>query len=740
MEDYQFRMINVFNNNFKCNDVKKILKLYKKDISFVPGFEDVNFKEEKYRHPLFKNYNYCLFCGEKQKTKYYSNNIIKNHMQLEENNIGEYLQNKNIKLRELKNKKEKIAKRRFIHSYDKLIDNNKLTIMPYDESDTELYVYDKNNYFRIKKLQINNSNSLKSFINEEKKNDNINSSVKQMKKSFSNGFRLKPKNKKIEYNYADNIISPRGKSYLINKSTERKMNLECSNFYDNIDNIDNVKIDYEQEKDINKSYNNKEDKSVDKNSISLNISNNDFDDKKTKISFKSKKTKNNKNSNILIESSNNFSHVNSEVKVDIDNNKTTKEQKTFNFEEEEDDKVSNKSNKLLDVFEKTKNFLGFGKRTSLNKFFNHRAVSSNIGDPNNNAIGKNPSVKEGKFKQKKIKNYSEKNDNCSICLQEIKEKFTLTCGDFFCRDCMRNMILTAIKEIVNLDKLSCPSCEDQIEENTIKKLLTEEEFEKYHQLITKIEGLKNKDRIPCPYPDCPGWAEENQSNHNILICINGHEFCKKCLQIVDLHGKDKSNKHKCYENITEEESQTMQFFKNNKNFRKCPRCQSMVVREGGDCNNMTCTNIWCGYEFCWICNRKYDDSHYRNPLSMCFGLSEMNYDGKLAKYSRMRFCRCILIFMLIIFIILPIIIVFFSIFEVCLYIITFVLDGSAMKNIKLKSIYTHKIFYKLVYGFFIAIGFAYIPVGYMSLVLFAIAAPIICIINNFREKTDEELE
>ena len=169
MEDYQFRMINVFNNNFKCNDVKKILKLYKKDISFVQGFEDVNFKEEKYRHPLFKNYNYCLFCGEKQKTKYYSNNIIKNHMQLEEKNIGEYLQNKNIKLRELKNKKEKIAKRRFIHSYDKLIDNNKLTIMPYDESDTELYVYDKNNYFRIKKLQINNSNSLKSFINEEKK-------------------------------------------------------------------------------------------------------------------------------------------------------------------------------------------------------------------------------------------------------------------------------------------------------------------------------------------------------------------------------------------------------------------------------------------------------------------------------------------------------------------------------------------------------------------------------------------
>ena len=48
---------------------------------------------------------------------------------------------------------------------------------------------------------------------------------------------------------------------------------------------------------------------------------------------------------------------------------------------------------------------------------------------------------------------------------------------------------------------------------------------------------------------------------------------------------------------------------------------------------MTCTNIWCGYEFCWICNGKYEESHYKNPISMCFGLADSDKDKILLKYS-----------------------------------------------------------------------------------------------------------
>ena len=554
-----------------------------------------------------------------------------------------------------------------------------------------------------------------------------------MKKSLSNEYKENIGNKKIDYDYnIDNFISPRGKNDLINSSSERKVYLENDNLFENI------RVDLVQ--DIAAFDKNNENKPIDKNSINININNNnDYYGKIKKTN--NKKIKNNNNIGNLIESSNSISKVTSEAKILVkDSTKIKNKDNKSIYSEEELDKVSIKSNELLNVFEKTKNFLGLGKKFSKNKFSYKRTLSNNIVGTFNRKkpIKKCQTTNDIKFNN--IMNYTEKNDNCCICLTEIMEKFTLTCGDFFCRECIRNTILTAIKEIIHLDKLYCPTCNVPIEDNIIKKLLTEEEYEKYRKLITKIEGLKNKACIPCPYPDCPGWSEENKSNNKIVYCINGHTFCKKCQKVINTNFKGKNKKHKCYENISEEENQTLQFFKKNKSFRKCPNCQSMVVREGGGCNNMTCTNVWCGYEFCWICNRKYDDSHYKNPLSMCFGLSDMNYDGKLAKYSRMRFFRCMLIFMLIIFIILPIIIVFFSVFVSCFYIISFVLDGSAMKNIKLKSIFAHKLFYKTVYGFYVAIGFAYIPIGYMFLVLFIIFAPIICIIKNLREKSDEDLE
>ena len=674
MEDFQYEMINLFNNNFKCNDFKNILKLYQKDISLKEYFKNVKLKQEIYQHPLFKNYNYCLFCNQREKTKYNSIDLINSHIELKEKNIGEYLLNNNIKLREIKYKKEKIAKRRFINSYDNLNkkkNGNNLDLIIENESDTELYICGKkiknNKISQIytKKLTYIDRTQLfkKSYSTENKNNDN--KRIKTMK-----------------YNYdKNNFFKPIKHINLINQSSERKINID---------------EEYEMNSDT----------------LTINLEKEDI-----KIDF----------NNI----GNNFNKYNSDNQEDtnIIKKKDTYKTNIITLKKEKD-KVSNKSNsnKIIEIFEETKKFLGLGKKNSHNrdKYFRNRTISNNI---EKYFIIKN-----------KLKNFSLKNDSCKICLQEIREKFTLTCGDFFCRGCIRDMILTGIKQISNLDTLHCPTCNERLLENTIKKLLSEEEFQKYQFLMTKINGLKNKDHIPCPYPDCPGWAEDNHNHENILDCQYNHSFCKKCLKIRTSEEIIQNIKHKCCKNMTEEESKTMEFFKQNKSFRKCPNCQSMVVREGGGCNNMTCTNIWCGYEFCWLCNKKYEESHYRNPLSLCFGLSEMNYNERLAKYSRDRFFRCFFIFLGLIFIILPVIIVFFSIFAVVLYIITFVLDGSAMKHIKLKSSFKHRFFYKIVYLFFFFIAIAYIPIGYASLAILVISTPFVCIFYKIRRKNEEELE
>lgn len=735
MEDFQFEMINIFNKNFKCNDVKKIIKLYKKDISLIEYFKDINLKKEKYQHPLFKNYNYCLFCEKKQKTKYYSKNLINEHMELEDKTIGHYLLNNNIRLREIRNKKEKIVKRRFIHSYNNIKrnenNNRQSIIMKNSESDTELYIYNDNyQSIKPKRKNTNFSRNVKNGIKEGKKKLKTKSKSIKIKRNIVFNNEYIDKNKKMkkqissDYNKINRLISQHG------NSSERKIDIDDSIIYENQKEINNNKNNQNNLEDAKTDINNDND-FFDKNNFIIDIKKSDELLKNKRHSLKQTKNKNNEIN--LIESTN----LNSETKFIIENNKnrTNNELICISKEnEKEEDKESHKSNNLFDVFKETKKLLGFGRNSTLLK---GRTLSNNNGNLDNKFL-RNTTTRDLKILQKKSKNFLEKNDNCSICLNEIKEKFTLICGDFFCRDCIRETIITAMKAISNLDKLHCPTCNEHIEENTIKKLLNEEEFKQYKKLITRIEGLKNKDYLPCPYPDCPGFADISQFNHNnIIYCQNNHNFCKKCLKVLD---NSALNEHKCNENLFGEEEETMRFFKENKNYRKCPNCQTMVVREGGGCNNMTCTNVWCGYEFCWICNRKYDDSHYKNPLSMCFGLSEMNYEGRLAKYSRVRFCRCMFIFILIIFVILPVIIVFFSLFEVCLYIISFVLDGSAMKNIKLKSLFAHKFFYKIVYLFFIAIGVAYIPLGYMSLAVFFVASPVFCICNRLKIKNDEELD
>ena len=687
MEDSQYEKMNFFNNNFKCNDFRNILKLYKKHISLVEYFKNIKLKEERYQHPLFKNYNYCLICNQKQKTKYNSIDLVNSHIELKEKTIGHYLLNNNIKLREIINKKEKLAKRRFINSYDNINKNNEniendLDLIIENESntsDTELYI--SNNKNIINENLISKS-SQKSRIYPIKLTKIEKNKMLKKSRNFADNHSYNKKNKKKDYNKYNNgkdnniYILPIGQNNLITQSTERRMNIEDENQI----NLDSLSSNLE-----------KDDIKLDFNNIGKKFIKYKSDDKdKTTI---------------------------------INNIKNS----PFNIEE---DKASNKTNKLMNIIEETRNILGWGRRKPLLEFYKHRTLSNNIFEQNNNIRNK-----------KKSKYFSEKNDNCNICLQEIKEKFTLTCGDFFCRECIRNMIIEGIQKISNLDTLDCPTCNELLEENIIKKLLSVDEFQKYQKLITKIQGLKNKDHIPCPYPDCPGWAEDNHNDINIVTCQYDHNFCKKCQKIIDKEEVRNNSKHKCYKNMTEDELKTMEFFKQNKFFRKCPNCQSMVVREEVGCNKMTCTNIWCGYEFCWICNKKYEESHYKNPLSMCFGLSEMDYNERLAKFSRDRLFRCILIFLLIIFVLLPIVIMFFSIFAVILYIITFVLDGSYMKHIKLKSDFSHRFFYKIVYLFFIFIGFAYIPIGYMSLaVLIAIAIPGICIFHKIRQINEEELE
>ena len=649
------RNINIFKKNFYCNDIEIIKEIYRtKDDVFLFNIEDkfIEFHSKKNMHPLFLNYNYCLFCYKKRKTKYFEQNLIKYHK--DDTNIFNFIKNNNIKLKQTNCKKEKII-RRFIHSLELEKNSKKINNDCNCCSDTELYI----------------DNKINIIDKDYKKNKN------SYKKNNS------PHNK----NYKD---------FKYTTTSSKKQNISNSNT------INSKDFSIIEEKNSNF-------KEIILEGKNLNI--NDIKKKRKKsINFPSPLIK---------------------LKSESISNNIRLEDNKFLFNK---NKKLNKSSELLIVSEDNTNnspgYLSLIKNFALNNFQIIKKNSKNI---NINAY----EIKNKyKFSNNLNQNYELKNENCSLCLGEIQEKFTLICGDFFCRRCITENVKNCLNDISKFDKMICPSCSEIIEENTLKKLLTEKEFLSYQKTSLRIKGIRDKNLIPCPYPDCEGFAEKTSNNkRHIFFCQNNHFFCSKCQEVVDQKFFNFENyRHKCVKKFEE----TLKYLHSQRNIKQCPNCNCWVLKEQKKCNNMICSNIWCKYQFCWICEGPYEENHYNNPFSMCFGLASSDPENDFTRGRGIRIIRCVFIFLLIIFIFLPFLIILFSIIEMILYIIVFVLDGSALKYIKLKSSYAHKLFYKFAILFYFWLSLALIPVGYMSLAIIIIFFPIIYLIK--KQKWQDECD
>ena len=620
--------IDFFNANFECDDENKIMDLYNIEKS-IENNDNIakKIQIEKFNHPLFLNYNYCLFCLERRKTKYNHNNLDSMHNKVNIKTIGDYLEKNQINLKKPKNKIEKISKRRFIHSYD-TIQNTNIEFYHHNESDTELYIekIEENYDYALSK---NNSKKIKSG---PKKNSNMNKAyLKKSSRQLSSKLSMEEKEK------------------------EKSLTMKNSN-------SNQIK-----KKDLYKSDN-------------KNINN--FLSKRNLTNFMPKRSNSIKNG-------------------------------------EMDDTLLNLERKNLNGKKKGKTFTLFGFISD--QFYN---------DPDNNSSN-NIFMEDINDTNDISLQYYEKNEKCRICLDEIKDKFTLFCGDFFCRECIKNLIEESLNNIALFDKIECPRCHEHINDSTIKFFLSGEKLEKYNKIKMRIEGLKDKRNVPCPYPDCEGFALKEEEINGTLECQNGHIFCKKCSKIISQKYRlEKKNTHSCRQKL----SATEKYLESNKDIKRCPQCKSWVQRDPAGCNYFQCSNIWCKFVFCWICGQKYDSSHYKNPLSMCFGLSTSDLKGKMIKSIKMRRIRCILIALLLILILLPIIFIFFSFFEIFSFVLYFQFDGKELRNVRFKSKIANKIFYILYILFVIFISIALIPFGYISLVILLLAIPILIIINKCRKK------
>jgi hypothetical protein len=289
--------------------------------------------------------------------------------------------------------------------------------------------------------------------------------------------------------------------------------------------------------------------------------------------------------------------------------------------------------------------------------------------------------------------------------------FNYKCDHKYCRQCISDYIINKIN-ISEVENIKCPEgnakCNNIYDNDLIKSIIPDKEYFKYLKFIRRNEISKIPNSVLCPYPDCDSYGISeniNQLNKNdvsgpkqFISCIDkNHLFCIKCLQMPHI-GFNCNNKL---------ENDFKKWVKKDKNVKKCPKCSFFIQKNQG-CNHMICGNPNCRFEFCWICMNWPNSSHYRNPLSPCFGMQYINQNNIMVKVPFLRFFKLFFTFILII-LGLAIFITFFSIIALM------IIYNYKFNKYVVKSYKNRKWFKIISILFIIFIGIGLIPVGYVTI-------------------------
>lgn len=113
------------------------------------------------------------------------------------------------------------------------------------------------------------------------------------------------------------------------------------------------------------------------------------------------------------------------------------------------------------------------------------------------------------------------NITCGICFDchsSFESTFLEVCDHSFCIACLKEYIESRIGE-KNVDKLQCPTCSTELLHSQIEKLIDDELFRKYDELLLEVALKGMQDVKFCPKPKC---------GHQSIMYGDGIHKCCKC--------------------------------------------------------------------------------------------------------------------------------------------------------------------------------------------------------------------
>ncbi len=245
---------------------------------------------------------------------------------------------------------------------------------------------------------------------------------------------------------------------------------------------------------------------------------------------------------------------------------------------------------------------------------NNNNNSKNININNsNNLISTSQSDRKKKFDFGKIEIPKEtlllfeSPDVCRICFSNKinpNNKAQISCGHFFCDTCIKTYLTNKIINGKVLDiKCLLGGCPKRYSDEEIEENVSEEVFKKYKKFKNIQIKLTNPNKLylNCPFPDCEEIVDCTNPESDFVECNNHHIFCYKC------HKLGKHEKGKCLNDELNLLHEIQNKNKNGNNYKQCPKCNIIIEKNEG-CNQMHCIN--CGYDFCWLCLKRYTENHY----------------------------------------------------------------------------------------------------------------------------------
>ncbi|KAF7003519.1 hypothetical protein CFC21_018820 [Triticum aestivum] len=196
---------------------------------------------------------------------------------------------------------------------------------------------------------------------------------------------------------------------------------------------------------------------------------------------------------------------------------------------------------------------------------------------------------------------------CMICLNQTKGSnfIKLPCEHLFCVKCMETLCKMHVKE-GTLFQLICPDtkCNASIPPYLLKRLLSEEEFERWDRLTLEKALDSMSDVVQCPR--CAiGCLEDEDNNAQCPKCF--FVFCSLCKdsrhpgkQCLTLEEKIRQQQAAGKMSAREMVEELMSIKELYNDARSCPKCRMTISKTEG-CNKVVC--ISCGQAFCFLCGK-----------------------------------------------------------------------------------------------------------------------------------------